>query len=81
MTTNLTPEPIEYWENNYNEGYIDAADVMQRLMTETGNIKVKNKDGRWADVHDKLQCIDGRWIYGVRFWLFEWEIQEFLTEA
>ena len=72
--------PLEYWENNYNQGYIDEEDILDGFITEHGNIKVKHKDGRWADVHDKLPCIDGRWLYGVRWWLSEWEIEE-LGEA
>tara|TARA_R100000781_G_scaffold63078_1_gene40011 strand:- start:350 stop:664 length:315 start_codon:yes stop_codon:yes gene_type:complete len=63
--------PIKYWEENYNQGYIDIEDTVDHFRNEYGNLIVKHKDGRWADVHDWLPCDDGRCIHGVRWWIEE----------
>lgn len=61
--------PIKYWEENYNQGYIDIEDTVDHFRNEHGNLIVKHKDGRWADVHDWLPCDDGRCLHGVRWWI------------
>jgi len=67
--------PLSYFENNYNQGVIDTKDVVDTYRTKYGNLRVKNQEGKWADVHPWLGCEDGRALYGVRYWI-DWVLED-----